>query len=84
MTDLQQNWDRNNTGWQIPICKYSKPDEKCAPPWFLINLNLVGGLTVILNIMHLVVIRSSTRLRKSANAKGLLNLAAIDIANGKC
>ena len=55
---------------------------KCTSSGYVAVLNSMGGLTFVLNILHLVVIRSSVSMRKSANAKGMLNIAAGDLLSG--
>ena len=55
---------------------------KCTSSAYVAVLNSMGSLTFVLNILHLVVIRSSVSMRKSANAKGMLNIAVGDLLSG--
>lgn len=73
----------NNGDDLLGMCNIVEETE-CGPVWAMICFNTIGGLIVSLNIMHVLAVMATPQIRKSANAKGLFNLAAADLIYGRC
>ena len=73
----------SNSSSLLNMCDVVEETD-CGPQWAMVCFNVIGGLIVVLNIMHVLAISATPQIRKSANAKGLFNLAAADLIYGMC
>ena len=73
----------SNSSGLLKMCDIVEETD-CGPQWAMICLNVIGGLIVVLNVMHVLAVSATPQIRKSANAKGLFNLAAADLIYGMC
>ena len=71
----------SNSSGLLKMCDIVEETD-CGPQWAMICLNVIGGLIVVLNVMHVLAVSATPQIRKSANAKGLFNLAAADLIYG--
>lgn len=72
-----------NSSGLLRMCDVVEETD-CGPLWAVICFDVIGGLIVLLNIMHVLAVSATPQIRKSANAKGLFNLAAADLIYGMC
>ena len=73
----------SNSSGLLRMCDVVEETD-CGPLWAVICFDVIGGLIVLLNMMHVLAVSATPQIRKSANAKGLFNLAAADLIYGMC
>ena len=78
---VESDINNSNSSGLLKMCDIVEETD-CGPQWAMICLNVIGGLIVVLNVMHVLAVSATPQIRKSANAKGLFNLAAADLIYG--